>query len=176
MSSADPQRPQDPRTGTTTGGPATHDERLWPGPGGWAAMLGFAAVVLVALLPVEPRLAVAVAGATAVVGVVLVAVTAPRVRVAEGVLRAGRAHIPVGLLGVPAVLDRDGVRQALGPGSDARAYACFRSWVAGAVEVPVTDPADPTPTWLVSSRRPEDLRAALVAEQRRQAAHSEQIG
>lgn len=156
---------------------ARHDERLWPGPGGWAAVVGFALVVLIALVPVDPTIAAVVAVATAVVAGTLVAVTSPRVTVADGVLRAGRAHIPVGLLGEPRVLDRAGVRAALGPGSDARAFACLRSWLPGAVEVAVVDPADPTPTWLVSSRRPTTLRDALLAEQRRgQAAHSEQIG
>ena len=92
--------------------------------------------------------------------------------VAGGELRAGSAHIPVADLGEPVVLDRAGVRAALGPGSDARTWACLRAWVRGGVLMPVTDPRDPTPAWLVSSRRPERLASAIVAE--RQAAHSVQ--
>ncbi len=36
-------------------------------------------------------------------------------------------------------------------------------WVAGAVQVGVDDPADPTPYWVVSSRDPVRLAEALVS-------------
>lgn len=143
----------------------THDERLWPGPLGWSFVLGFAVVVLIALVPVDPWIGVGVGATTAVVGVAVAVRTSPRVVVADGVLRAGRAWIPVDLLGQVRVLDRDGVRAALGPGSDARTYACLRAWVRGAVLVEVTDPEDPTPAWLVSSRRPHELARAVRDEQ-----------
>ena len=67
--------------------------------------------------------------------------------------RAGRARIPVQLLGDPEVLDADGMRRARGPELDARAYLCLRGWIAAGVRVPVLDPRDPAPYWLVSSRR-----------------------
>jgi hypothetical protein len=37
----------------------------------------------------------------------------------------------------------------------------LRPWVDGVVRVALTDPADPAPYWLVSTRRPEVLAAAL---------------
>ena len=75
--------------------------------------------------------------------------------------RAGRARIPVALLGAPEALDAEAMRQARGPGLDARAYLCLRGWISAGVRVPVLDPRDPAPYWLVSSRRPEDLAEAL---------------
>ncbi|HSK59238.1 MAG TPA: DUF3093 domain-containing protein [Actinomycetospora sp.] len=147
-------------------------ERLWPGPLGWSLVPATGVFAAIMLLPVHP----AAAAVGAVVGVVVAAgiavASAPRVAVEDGELVAGRAHIPVSALGEPTALDRAGVRRALGPGSDARAFACLRAWVSGAVQVPVVDPDDPTPSWLVSTRRPAQLASAISAE--RQAAHSVQ--
>lgn len=156
-----------------------HHERLWPGPLGWAGVVGFALVAGVAIVLVDLVAAVVVAVVVLVVGVVAAVLTSPVVAVGDGELRAGRAHIPVALLGRGEVLDQAGVRQALGPGSDARTYACLRTWTHQAVLLEVTDPEDRTPSWLVSSRRANALLAAVRAEQGgqgRQAAHSEQIG
>jgi hypothetical protein len=163
--------------GTADARPAPFVERLLPGPLGWSFVLGFALFVLVALVPVQPVVAAVVAAATFVVGIAAVAATSAVVSVRDGWWRAGRARIPVGLLGEGRVLDRDEARAALGPGSDARLFACYRSWLPGAVLVPVLDPEDPTPAWLVSSRQPARLLAAIEATRgTTQAAHSEQIG
>lgn len=87
-------------------------------------------------------------------------------------LHAGPAHIGVEHLGGVEVLDVDGMRAAMGPGADARAYVCQRPWVRQGVRVAVVDPRDPAPYWLVASRRPAELAAAL--RRAGQAAHSEQ--
>lgn len=76
-------------------------------------------------------------------------------------LRAGRAVIPVDALGAGAALDADELRSALGPGADARAYVCHRAWIRSAVRLPVVDERDSTPYWLVCTRRPRELIAAL---------------
>ena len=150
-------------------------ERLWPGPLGWSFVLGVAAFAFLAVFPINATAAAVAAAATAVIAVVVAVRTATTVAVAGDELRAGDAHIPLRLLGQGTVMDRAGVRVALGPGSDARGFACLRSWVPTAVQVEVLDPADPTPTWLISTRRPSQLLAALAAgRDKGQAAHSEQ--
>jgi len=88
---------------------------------------------------------------------------ATTVAVEEGFFQAGRARIPVDLLGDPEVLDPEAMRHARGPDLDARAYLCLRGWVAAGVRVPVLDPRDPAPYWLVSSRRPAELAQALLS-------------
>ena len=154
--------------------PAAYVERLWPGPLGWSLVAGFAAFAGIALLPVDAVAAAVAVGVAFVLGVVLVVLGATTVAVRDGELRVGRAHIPVELLGPGRTLDRSGVRAAVGPGSDARAFVCLRAWLPGAVQLPVIDPDDPTPTWLVSTRRPEALLAAVSGAQWRGQAHSEQ--
>ena len=55
------------------------------------------------------------------------------------------------------------LRKLLGPAAHPYAFVVQRPWVSGAVQVHLDDPADPTPYWVVSSRRPADLAAALLA-------------
>ncbi|MEE6274354.1 DUF3093 domain-containing protein [Georgenia wangjunii] len=137
------------------------------------ALLGASTGLIV--WPFSPPLAAVVAVTVATAVVVALVVAAPLVVVDGGrvpSLRAGRAHIDVELLGSPEELDRDGLRAALGPGADARAFVCQRPWSDAAVRVPVLDASDPAPYWLVCTRRPRELAAALRAAA--QAAHSEQ--
>src|SRR5690606_41628631 len=91
---------------------------------------------------------------------------------APAVLHAGWANNRGSHLGEPVFLDVDGLRAAMGPEADARAFVCHRPWVRQGVRVAVVDPRDPAPYWLVASRRPAELAAAL--RRAGQAAHSEQ--
>lgn len=84
------------------------------------------------------------------------------VSVSDGVLRAGRAHIPVALLGNATTLDADQMRRQAGVEADARAHLVLRPYLHRGVRVDVDDPADPTPYWLISSRRPDELAAVIA--------------
>lgn len=79
---------------------------------------------------------------------------------AEG-LRVGAAHLDAAHIGTVTPLDRVAFRTSLGPDADARAWLRTRPYVDGGVRVEVVDPSDPAPYWLVSSRRPEAVAAAL---------------
>ncbi len=136
-------------------------ERLWPGPLGWLGVVLFGSVLGVALLPVDDLLALVVAVLAVVGGLAVAVLTTPVVQVERGTLRAGTARIPVRLVAQPRPLTREEVRVELGPALDARAYACLRAWIGTAVRVEVRDPQDATPYWIVSTRRPHDLVAAL---------------
>lgn len=86
-----------------------------------------------------------------------------QVAVRDGVLHAGPAHIAVGHLGSVEPLDPEETRRVHGVDADARAYLVTRPYLKRAVKVTVTDPADRTPYWLVSTRHPGELTAALTA-------------
>ncbi|GAA1910801.1 DUF3093 domain-containing protein [Nocardioides lentus] len=88
------------------------------------------------------------------------------VEVADGHLRAGRARIELDHVGRVEALDREQARLAAGPQADARAFLLLRPYVHRAVRVEITDPADPAPYWLVSTRHPEDLARALSGQRR----------
>jgi hypothetical protein len=84
-----------------------------------------------------------------------------RLEVADGTFRAGRARIGAEHLGAAEALDADRTRRVAGQDADARAFLLLRPYLKRAVRVEITDPADPAPYWLVSSRRPDRLAAAL---------------
>lgn len=77
-------------------------------------------------------------------------------------LKAGRATIERTYLGKAEPLAGEAVRNAFGRDCDPTAYLVLRSYTRGAVRVEVTDPADPTPYWLIATRHPEKLAAALT--------------
>ena len=86
-----------------------------------------------------------------------------RVRVAAGELHVDDAHLPVRFIADAVPLDVSGRREVLGVGADPLAFVVQRPWISGAVQVVLDDPEDPTPYWVVSSRHPTRLAAALLA-------------
>lgn len=91
-----------------------------------------------------------------------VLVGSARVAVRDGVLHAGRARIAVDLLGAAEALDAAETRRVHGVDADARAYLLTRPYLKRSVKVEVLDPADRTPYWLISTRRPRELVAVLT--------------
>ncbi|HWV75680.1 MAG TPA: DUF3093 domain-containing protein [Isoptericola sp.] len=143
-------------------GPAFR-ERLSPGPAAWCGAVGLGVIVGVTLWPLAHAVA-AVVGVLVAAGTLWALVaTAPVIEVADGRLRAGKAQIAVDLLGEVTTLDdTEAMRTALGPALDARAFVCLRAWAHTGVRVDLEDPLDPTPYWLLSTRRPQELAAALA--------------
>ncbi len=94
-----------------------------------------------------------------------------RITVSDSEFRAGQAHIATGLVGPALALDADATRRTAGVDADARAFLLLRPYLKRAVRVTITDPADPAPYWLVSTRHPDRLAAALQA-----ATHSASAG
>ncbi|RZS54291.1 DUF3093 family protein [Microcella putealis] len=138
-------------------------ERLWPALWWYpivllivpATLLIFAAIDLLAGVVTA---AVLVAGALG-----LLIGSAPTIRIADGTLTAGRARIPVELTGDARGASGEEARAERGVRLDARAWLLLRGDVGPVVRVEITDPDDPTPYWLVSTRRPDELVAALSA-------------
>lgn len=91
---------------------------------------------------------------------------AARITISDGVLRAGHAHIPLELLGPAEPLGKEDTRRVLGVDADARAYLLTRPYLKRSVRIPVLDPADPTPYWLLSTRHPRTLAGALTGTDR----------
>lgn len=86
-----------------------------------------------------------------------------RIVVDDDSLIAGRATLPLEFVGTVLTLDSEELRYAAGPGADARAFLLLRGSASTGVKVVLNDPADPTPYWLVATRRPTELRDAIVA-------------
>lgn len=88
--------------------------------------------------------------------------TAPLISVTATDLQVGPARLPVSFIGSVALLDRDRTKAARGPRAEPHSFMRLRPGVPESVVVEVTDSEDPHPYWMISSRRPEVLRAALV--------------
>jgi hypothetical protein len=137
-----------------------YHERLVPGPGTLVACLLLLPAVLLVLLPFSLVGGVVAAVLVSAVVIAVLFVRAPVVAVEDGFLRAGRARIEVALTGTPETLRGEDARTARGTGLDARAWTVLRGY-DGLVRVPLLDPADPAPYWVVSTRHPQELAAAL---------------
>lgn len=115
------------------------------------------------LLPLSPLVAALVALVLGAATVAVALLASPLVEVDETGFRAGDARIEPAFLGEVTVLEGQRLRDVLGVEADARAHLCHRAYASGAVRVTIVDPRDPTPYWVVSSNRPEELAAALTA-------------
>lgn len=138
-------------------------ERLWPT---WWMFLATALVIpasLLVFLPISPPTGVVVA--IVMYGVIVVALLAssPVIEVTDGMLRAGRARIERSFVGAVTTHRGDDATAERGTRLDSRAYLVVRGWVNPVARIEITDDADPTPYWLVSTNRPDELAAALTA-------------
>ena len=85
-----------------------------------------------------------------------------RVEVRGGALHVPGARAPLTAFGPAEVLQPADVRAWRGVRAQRDAFVSVRPWHRTAVWVPVVDPEDDTPYWLVGTRRPVDLTVALT--------------
>ena len=164
-----------------------YHERLWVPVSWW--LLGLVVIVILAaeLAAGFGELAVAAIYAILLGGVaaMLLSWSRPRVEVAGGELIAGRARLPLAVAGEVTALDRAQTRAIIGPRADPAAFILIRPYLREAVYVEVTEPgagavrrqrlrwrrwrlhrettepAAGTPYWLVATRHPAELAAAI---------------
>ena len=82
-------------------------------------------------------------------------------RVTKDSLKAGQATVESKYIKEVIVLDEAAMRYERGAGINPSAYLALRFWVKGGAKVILDDPRDPTPYWLISTRRPEEVKAEL---------------
>lgn len=144
-----------------------YSERLTPSLWAICSAAVLAPMAMMVFVPLNKTVALAVGLLVAVAVVFVMLRVAPVVEIIGGELRAGRAHIPVRLLGTVRQFTGMQARQVRGPGLDARSWHLIRGGIDGLIVVEVIDPDDPAPAWIVSTRTPDRLAAAI---QRAQAA------
>ncbi|GAA3531409.1 DUF3093 domain-containing protein [Amycolatopsis ultiminotia] len=154
------------RVNTAVPGTVRHSERLYVPWWGWllpmlgAILLGIEIHLGYPAVPVWIPLPVAVV----VMAALLLSLGRSRVRVTGGTepeLWAGEAHLPLRFAGEIEILTGDDKRRALGRDGDPAAFVLHRGWVGPAVRIRLTDPADPTPYWLFSTRKPHRVAELL---------------
>lgn len=117
--------------------------------------------VILTMAPFNLVLGVVVGIAIYLAIVIAMVFSSPAIVLTDSELRVGPAHIDRKFVGAVSAYSGSHAVNARGPGLDARAWLYLRGWINPVVRVDVTDPADPTPYWLFSTRKPEELVAAL---------------
>ncbi|PSL03721.1 Protein of unknown function (DUF3093) [Haloactinopolyspora alba] len=140
-------------------------ERLWVPVLWWGLLVALAgAVWMVYHHAYGPAVSLPVGlGVLALGAALLFAYGRALIAVDDTTLTVGRARIPLANVGTVEALDGERARAARGPELDPRAYTVIRGYAPAVVRVGVDDPDDPTPYWLVTTRRPDRLAAVLEA-------------
>ncbi|MHC5796105.1 DUF3093 domain-containing protein [Lacisediminihabitans sp. FW035] len=147
--------------GSTT--PATlYRERIWPSPWVFVATALVIPASLLVFLPINLFAGVIVAIVLYAAIVLILVATSPVIVVSPGELVAGRARVPVGLIGTVTPYRGEEATLQRGRLLDSRAWLLIRGWVSPVVKIEIADETDPTPYWIVSTRTPDALVAALA--------------
>lgn len=145
-------------------------EKLWASPWLFVATALVIPASLLVFLPISMTAGIVTAAVLYAGCVAMLVLASPVVQVKAGELQAGRARISTELLGEATAFSGEEARQERGPRLDVRAWLLIRGWVDPVVRIPIVDATDPAPYWLVSSRHPQKL-AAAINESRRPASN-----
>jgi len=137
-------------------------ERLWPAPWLFISTALVIPASLLVFLPIDFRVGVATAGLLYAVCVVALIVGSPVIEVTESHFVAGRARLPLEVVGAVTAHRGDDAKLERGRHLDARAWLLIRGWISPVVKVEVADETDPAPYWLVSTRQPDAVITALT--------------
>lgn len=113
----------------------------------WAALGNFSALISLIFLTLA---------------VIVIAVKSKgEVLVRDGVLFAGGAHIETKYLGEVTILNRDAMRLLRTRDADPAAFLAIKFWVTTGVKIALNDQRDPTPYWLISCKKMEEVKRTL---------------
>ncbi|CAB4529741.1 MAG: DUF3093 family protein [Actinobacteria bacterium] len=87
--------------------------------------------------------------------------TTLEITVTKGWFLVGPAAIERAFVHRFEILDAPTMRRARGVELDPAAYLAIRYWVPTGIKAAIRDPKDPTPYWLVSSKRADELAKIL---------------
>ncbi|MET4622489.1 hypothetical protein ABIE18_003959 [Arthrobacter sp. 2762] len=136
-------------------------EKLWPTIWIWVVVVGLSSAGILMFAPISAAAGIIAALVLLAVMTTLLVVSTPTITVTRDSLRVGRATIDRKFVGTAEAFKKDEATAERGTRLNGLAYMCFRGWIDAVVKIDITDPADRTPYWLVSSRRPDELVAAL---------------
>jgi hypothetical protein len=150
--------PDAPSAGT----PAVFRERLWPNVWIWVIAAGISGAGILVFAPISMEAGYTAAGLMFTIIAVLLVLSTPTILVTGDALTVGRATIERRFVGEVAPFHGKDATAQRGTQLNGLAYLCIRGWIDPVVRIEITDPSDRTPYWLTSSRRPEELTAALL--------------
>jgi hypothetical protein len=96
-----------------------------------------------------------------IVAIFLVHWSSATIEVTGDVLRAGRDTLALSEAGKVIALDEKQAMALRGPRADPSAHILLRPYLKRAVYIGLADPSDGVPYWLVATRHPDRLAAAI---------------
>jgi hypothetical protein len=141
----------------------TYRERLWPAPWLFISTALVIPASLLVFVPINFTAGVVVAivlYAGCVTGLIL---GGPVIEVAGGEFRAGRARLPLSIAGSVEAFTGEEARAERGQRLDARTWLLIRGWISPLVKIEILDEKDTVPYWVVSTRHPDAVVAAITA-------------
>lgn len=136
-------------------------EKLWPSAGTWIWPLLIAITAGVAIAPISVPWGIATGLIVLVAIVVIFLLKVPTLEVTAENLTVGRATIERNFVGEAVGYRGEEAFKQRGQKLHGLAFMNLRGWLDAVVCIEVTDPRDETPYWITSTRRPEELTAAL---------------
>ncbi len=144
--------------------PFVYRERVRPNLGTFIAVATLLPAVTLVSEPFDYRIGIA-AGLVLVTSIwAALFFLAPVIKVGNSNLVVGRAEIPRNLLGRIEEIGKDQIFSERGPNLDPAAFRVFQGTVKTAVKIALNDPNDPTPYWIISTRKPAQLAESLRAK------------
>lgn len=136
-------------------------ERLWAAPWLFISTALVIPASLLVFLPINQTVGIIVAIVLYLGCVAGLLLGSPAIAVTDTEFIAGKARLPISIVGEVSGYSAMDARDQRGPQLDARAWLLIRGWIDPVVKVQVLDADDPTPYWIVSTRRPAEVIDAV---------------
>jgi hypothetical protein len=148
---SEPEKPESP----------LYEERVLPNFGTFAAVFALLPSIAIISEPFDIRIGLAVGVVVVITIWTLLILRAPTIELSQLELRVGRVGIFRNLIGEAEVISKDQIFLERGPNLDPGAHKVFQGSVKTAIKIAILDPEDPTPYWLISTRKPDKLAELL---------------
>lgn len=134
---------------------------MLPNFGTFAAVFALLPSIAIISEPFDIRIGLAVGVVVVITIWTLLILRAPTIELSQLELRVGRVGIFRNLIGEAEVISKDRIFLERGPNLDPGAHKVFQGSVKTAIKIAILDPEDPTPYWLISTRKPDKLAELL---------------
>jgi len=148
---SEPENPESP----------LYKERVLPNFGTFAAVFALLPSIAIISEPFDIRIGLAVGVVVVITIWTILILRAPTIELSQLELRVGRVGIFRNLIGEAEVISKDRIFLERGPNLDPGAHKVFQGSVKTAIKIAILDPEDPTPYWLISTRKPDKLAELL---------------
>ena len=137
-------------------------ERLLPGPYSWLLVALMTVSLGIAYGDVYGTVFGAVLASASTLGIYLIMFfSSPVIQIDDQNLRVGNARLPKIYVKDPEILNKDQTANSRRIAVPKNAYLVMRASIPESILIQISDDSDPHPYWQFSSRKPNELLAAL---------------